>query len=88
MGERHLESGFRKEIRTAEELSREILAALKVTRFCEDTNSVVILPWNGDPAIANWTINNFDPGASLAMDVEMALLDIVPPLQSRYNLAD
>jgi hypothetical protein len=48
---------------------------------------VVVLPWDGNPAIANWTVNNFDSGQSLAIDVEMALLEIVPPLQSRYDLA-
>jgi hypothetical protein len=87
MCEQHLERGPKKEITTADELSRHVLAALKATRFCEGVNRVVILPWDGNPTIANWTINNFDSGASLAIDVEMALLDIVPPLQSRYDLA-
>ena len=79
---------FKKEIRTADQLSRQILTELKVTRFCEGANGVVILPWDGDPMIANWSVNNFDSGASLAIDVEMALLDIVPPMQSRYALAE
>jgi hypothetical protein len=47
---------------------------------------VVVLPWDGNPAIANRTINNFDSDRSLAVDVEMALLEIVPPLQLRYDL--
>ena len=83
-----LDRGFNKEIRTAEQLSHQILTELKATRFCEGANGVVILPWDGNPMIANWSVNNFDSGASLAIDVEMALLDIVPPLQSRYALAE
>ncbi len=61
---------FKKEIRTADQLSRQILTELKATRFCEGANGVVILPWDGDPMIANWSVNNFDSGASLAIDVE------------------
>jgi hypothetical protein len=54
-----------KEIRTAEELSREILVALKVRRFCGGTNRVMVLPWDGNPAKANWIVNNFDSGHRL-----------------------
>jgi hypothetical protein len=75
-----------KEIRTAEDLSAQVLAALKARRFSGGTNRMVVLPWDGNPAIANRTINNFDSGRSLAIDVEMALLEIVPPLQLRYDL--
>ncbi len=88
MCEDDLDRGFNKEIRTAEQLSRQILTELKATRFCENAHGVVILPWDGNPTVANWRVNNFDPGASLAIDVEMALLDIVPPMQSRYALAE
>jgi hypothetical protein len=77
-----------KELRTADELARQILTELQATRFCEGADRVVVLPWHGDPAVANWSVNNFNSGASLAIDVEMALLDIVPPMQSRYDLAD
>jgi hypothetical protein len=82
-----LERRFKKEIRTADELARQILAQLKARRFCEGADSVVILPCDGDPAITNWYVNNFNAGGSLAIDVEMALLEIVPSLQSRYDLA-
>jgi hypothetical protein len=83
-----LERGSQKEIRSANELERQILAELKATRFCEGADRVVVLPWDGDRDIANWSVNNFGSGTSLAIDVEMALLDIVPPLQSRYDLAE
>jgi hypothetical protein len=46
------------------------------------------LPWNGDPAVANWSVNNFNSGASLAIDVEDALLEIVPRMQKRYALPE
>jgi hypothetical protein len=80
--------GFKKEIRTAEQLSQQILAELRGTRFCQGANHVVILPWDGDPAVANWSVNNFDSGTSLAIDVEDALLDIVPQMQKRYALPE
>jgi hypothetical protein len=83
-----LRRSSKKEIRTADELERQILAELKATQFCESADRVVVLPWAGDPNIANWSVNNFGSGTSLAIDVEMALLDIVPPLQSRYDLGE
>lgn len=79
---------FKKEIKTAEQLSQQILAELKATRFCHGANHVVILRWDGDPAVANWSVNNFDSGASLAIDVEDALLNIVPRMQAKYVLAE
>ena len=83
-----LQRDSKKEIRTAEQLSQQILAELRATRFCRGANHVVILPWDGDPAIANWSVNNFNSGASLAIDVEDALLDIVPRMQKRYALPE
>ena len=83
-----LQRDSKKEIRTAEQLSQQILAELRATRFCRSANHVVILPWDGDPAIANWSVNNFNSGASLAIDVEDALLDIVPRMQKRYALPE
>jgi hypothetical protein len=79
---------FKKEIRTAEQLSQQILAELRATRFCQGANQVVILRWDGDPAVANWSVNNFDSGVSLAIDVEDALLDIVPRMQAKYALPE
>jgi hypothetical protein len=78
----------RKQIRTAEQLSQQILAELRTTRFCHGANHVVILRWDGDPAVANWSVNNFDSGVSLAIDVEDALLDIVPRMQAKYALPE
>jgi hypothetical protein len=83
-----LQRDFNKEIRTAEQLSQQILVELRAKRFCQGTNHVVILPWNGDPAVANWSVNNFDSGGSLAIDVEDALLEIVPRMQKRYALPE
>jgi hypothetical protein len=83
-----LQQGFKKEIRTAEQLSQQILAELRANRFCQGANHVVILPWDGDPAIANWSVNNFNSGASLAIDIEDALLGIVPRMQKRYALPE
>jgi hypothetical protein len=82
------EPGLKKEIRTAEQLSQQILAELRAMRFCKGTNHIVILPWDGDPAVANWSVNNFDAGTSLAIDVEDALLDIVPRMQNQYALSE
>ena len=84
----NVQRGFKKEIRTAEQLSQQILAELRATRFCQGANHVVILPWDGDPAVANWSVNNFHSGTSLAIDVEDALLDIVPRMQKRYALPE
>ena len=83
-----LQRDSKKEIRTAEQLSQQILVELRARRFCQGANHVVILPWDGDPAVANWSVNNFDSGASLAIDVEDALLDIVPRMQKRYALPE
>jgi hypothetical protein len=83
-----LQRDFKKEIRTTEQLSQQILVELRARRFCQGTNHVVILPWNGDPAVSNWSVNNFDSGASLAIDVEDALLEIVPRMQKRYALPE
>jgi hypothetical protein len=77
-----------KEIRTVEQLSQQILAELRATRFCHGANHVVILRWDGDPAVANWSVNNFDSGVSLAIDVEDALLEIVPRMQAKYALPE
>jgi hypothetical protein len=78
----------KKEIRTVEQLSQQILAELRAAQFCHGANHVVILPWDGDPAVANWSVNNFDSGVSLAIDVEDALLDIVPRMQAKYALPE
>jgi hypothetical protein len=79
---------FKKEIRTAEQLSQQILSELRATRLCHGANHVVILRWDGDPAVANWSVNNFDSGVSLAIDVEDALLDILPRMQAKYALPE
>ena len=84
----HGQRDVKKEIRTAEQLSQQILSELRATRFCHGANHVVILRWDGDPAVANWSVNNFDSGVSLAIDVEDALLEIVPRMQAKYALPE
>jgi len=38
--------------------------------------------------VANWSVNNFDSGVSLAIDVEDALLDILPRMQAKHALPE